>query len=444
MTPMDSLNGHLVLVRGEVARKDNPIVPAEQTHSACISSEPDEFDIVDLYAVGHVQKKKDTVPFIHLISLEGPKGEVVHIRELFDDGVLVNVLCSSVFDNIKKHLGSGVNSKWQLRMANGSIVPSKDHWEGPVNLGGIRTTIAFEVFNSGGNWAFLFGKPSLEAFKAIHDYKNDTISITGIGGSTTVRNQVQYPHYARISRVAGVNLALDIKQYKPEWFIHETSTVETATETTTETGMANSAYSGKRGQRKSKSVRRARQRLRRKTAVLARTPKVRFVGGQRWMGKRTKDRATKKDSPQTSKAKPADQEPSTPICIVTDDEHIQISEPGTEIPTEGLNANKLLYTCHMDAFNPERVRAVLDTLTLGPNLTENQRKKANDLITEFADCFALAVSEVTQVPGAVHHLNILDNVKFSNKVHQHPLTPPQHQYLNKKIDKMLEACVVIP
>ena len=111
---------------------------------------------------------------------------MVRIRGLFDDGALVNVMCSSVFNKIKKRLSSGVNSKRQLRMANGSIVPSEAHWEGPVNLGGIHTTIAFEVFDSGGNWAFLFGKPSLEAFKAIHDYGNDTISITGIGGSTTV------------------------------------------------------------------------------------------------------------------------------------------------------------------------------------------------------------------------------------------------------------------
>ena len=352
-------------------------------------------------------------------------------------------MCSSVFYKIKKCLGSGVNSKQQLRMVNGSIVPSEAHREGPVNLGGIGTTIAFEVFDSGGNWAFLFGKPSLEAFKAIHDYGNDTISITGIGGSTTVRNQVQYPHYTCISRVAGVNLALNIKQYKPEWFIHETSPVETATETTTEMGMANSAYSGKKGQHKSKSVRQARQRLQRKTVVLAITPKACFVGGRRWMGKQTKNVATKKDSPQTSKAKPADQEPYTPyICIVTDDEHIQISEPGAEIPMEGLNANKSLYTHHTDAFNPERVRAVLGTVMLGPNLTESQRKKANDLISEFADCFALAVSEVTQVLGTVHCLNIPDNVKFSNKVHQRLLTPPQCQYINKKIDEMLEAGVI--
>ena len=66
----------------------------------------------------------------------------------------------------------------------------------------------------------------------------------------------------------------------------------------------------------------------------------------------------------------------------------------------------------------------------------------NNLSREFADCFALSVSEVTQVPGAVHHLNIPTNAKFSTKVQQRPLTPPQRQYLNKKIDEMLEAGVI--
>jgi hypothetical protein len=42
----------------------------------------------------------------------------------------------------------------------------------------------------------------------------------------------------------------------------------------------------------------------------------------------------------------------------------------------------------------------------------------------------------------VHRLNIPDNTKFSTKVHQRPLTPPQRQYLNKKIDEMLEAGVI--
>ena len=66
----------------------------------------------------------------------------------------------------------------------------------------------------------------------------------------------------------------------------------------------------------------------------------------------------------------------------------------------------------------------------------------SDLIPEFADCFVLSVSEVTQVLGTVHHLNIPTNAKFSTKVQQRPLTPLQRQYLNKKIDKMLEAGVI--
>ena len=109
---------------------------------------------------------------------------------------------------------------------------------------------------------------------------------------------------------------------------------------------------------------------------------------------------------------------------------------------EGLTANESLYTRHTDAFKPERGQAVLDTVTLGPDLTEDERRQASELIREFADCFALSVSEVTQVPGAVHRLNIPADAKFSTKVHQRPLTPPQRQYLNKKIDEMLEAGVI--
>jgi hypothetical protein len=241
-------------------------------------------------------------------------------------------------------------------MANGCVIPSKAYWQGHINLGGIRTTISFEVFDSGGNWAFLFGKPSLEAFKAIHDYGNDTVTITGIGGSTTISNEAQHPHYAHIADLANVNLALDVKQYQPEWL---------------------------------------------------------------------------------TQAKP-----TTPTCIVTNDEPSQTEDPGTEIATDGLETDDSLYTRHTNPFKPARVQAVLNTVTIGPNITINERAQASDLIREFADCFALSVKEVTPVPGAVHHLNIPKDTRFSTKVNQRPLTPPQRQYLNKKIDEMLEAGVI--
>jgi hypothetical protein len=114
MAPTDSPKEQQVLVRGEVAREDNPFIPAEQSPSTCISCKPTEFKIVDLYSVGYEQKKKTTLPFIHMLSLEGPKGKVVRIRGLFDDGALVNAMCSTVFDKVKRRLGPGVTSKRQL------------------------------------------------------------------------------------------------------------------------------------------------------------------------------------------------------------------------------------------------------------------------------------------------------------------------------------------
>jgi len=66
------------------------------------------------------------------------------------------------------------------------------------------------------------------------------------------------------------------------------------------------------------------------------------------------------------------------------------------------------------------------------------------LIAEFADVFALSVSEVKQVKGAVHKLNIEPNAKFSTKVHQKPLTPPQRRYLHEKLQAMLDADIIEP
>jgi hypothetical protein len=51
----------------------------------CVQASCDTIDIVDLYSVGHVEttkeqlEMKEAVPFIHQITLEGPKGEAVRV-----------------------------------------------------------------------------------------------------------------------------------------------------------------------------------------------------------------------------------------------------------------------------------------------------------------------------------------------------------------------------
>jgi len=95
-------------------------------------------------------------------------------------------------------------------MANGTVMASDAHWTGYASLGDSHAKIAFKVFDSGGN-------PTLEAFKAVHDYGNDTITIPGIKGRTVIKNEALHPYHAHIAKLAGANLALDVKQYKPEW-----------------------------------------------------------------------------------------------------------------------------------------------------------------------------------------------------------------------------------
>ncbi|KAK7451762.1 hypothetical protein VKT23_012441 [Stygiomarasmius scandens] len=55
---------------------------------------------------------------------------------------------------------------------------------------GLEVEGSFEVFDSKGSWQLLFGKPLLQRFQAIHEYKNDTIHISMGPESRTVFNDV--------------------------------------------------------------------------------------------------------------------------------------------------------------------------------------------------------------------------------------------------------------
>ncbi|KAF9062327.1 hypothetical protein BDP27DRAFT_1147202, partial [Rhodocollybia butyracea] len=85
---------------------------------------------------------------------------------------------------------------------------------------------------------------------------------------------------------------------------------------------------------------------------------------------------------------------------------------------------------------------ILQQVKLGPNLSEGQRAKVEGLLAEYMDCFALSVSRVHPVPGAVHRLDIPEGAEFSKKVRQKSLTPPQREYLHGKIDELLDTGVI--
>ncbi|THH13172.1 hypothetical protein EW146_g7017 [Bondarzewia mesenterica] len=176
--------------------------------------EHEQYDIIDLYTVADPNSpNKQCTPFVHEISLDGPNGEVVRMRSLFDDGAMVGAMCSTIFAKIKHRLSGWGRSTKRLRMADGTVIKSEARWQGTIQLGSVRAKGEFEVFNSGGGWSFLFGKPLLITFNAIHNYTEDTVRVANATNSETLTNQLHLVHYARIADTMDVNLILDIKQH---------------------------------------------------------------------------------------------------------------------------------------------------------------------------------------------------------------------------------------
>jgi hypothetical protein len=97
-------------------------------------------------------------------------------------------------------------------MANGTIVPSLACWEGPIQLVNVTIKGSFEVFDSGGNWAFLLGKPLLRCFKAKQNFGTDTVEIAANDGSVAVLQNELKTLRAFEQSTNTVNLTLDVKQ----------------------------------------------------------------------------------------------------------------------------------------------------------------------------------------------------------------------------------------
>jgi hypothetical protein len=122
----------------------------------------------------------------------------------------------------------------------------------------------------------------------------------------------------------------------------------------------------------------------------------------------------------------------------------QDNNMGTEQKILSNNLNNTVFTRSSDPFKAERVDTVLAKVKIGDDLSNDQWTDIIQLIHEFANCFALSMSKVTAIPGAMHKLNIPEGAKFKTKVNQRPLTSPQKEFFNEVLNKMLAAGIVAP
>ncbi|EDR00265.1 uncharacterized protein LACBIDRAFT_314458 [Laccaria bicolor S238N-H82] len=171
--------------------------------------------VIDLYTVGDGDKTWDTLrqgemPFVHWLLVHGPQGEKVRVKAVFDGGAMVGTMCTSFFKKVQHRLlGQTTPSNRRLRVANGTIIPSHAVWTGMLELGGVRVKAEFEIFDSGGGWEFLFGKPLLRCFKVLHDFDADTVTIRAAHGPVVLCNSVSQ---CAPKTPLGVSLTLSVEQ----------------------------------------------------------------------------------------------------------------------------------------------------------------------------------------------------------------------------------------
>jgi len=303
-------------------------------------------------------------------------------------------------------------------MADGSVIPSLGQWVSHISLGKITVVCAFEVFPSGGSWAFLVGKPMQRLFGAIHNHATDEVSIpNGIGHDILV-NEIHYKHAIDMLAYVGLGPTSDIKQ---RGFFGGLP-IEPAYPST-----AKSCIVLKQGTLSGDVESPSREV----------SPDT-----QECIVHLVDTLPSAADQPQDPVGEP--NTPWTDIWKVKVQNQASDSDPGTTQPEVDIDADTSIFTRKTDPFKKERVDTVIAAIRIGNDLSPEENAIVGDLIKEYADCFALSMSEVHHVPGAVHKINIPEGKTFNTKVHQCPLTPPQRTYFNGVLDEMLEAGVIVP
>ena len=390
----------------------------------------DNANVFDLYEVDSLRVGEASTPFVHGVEIAGPKGEVVRFWSVFDDGALVNAIDETLYHTLKGRLAALVPSGKILRMADGRKVPYAGEWRGRITVKGISREGAFEVFKSNRAWAMLFGKPLLQAFNAVHDYTEDTIRIRKKDKEEWAVLENQFTNIQGVAAKLLAKCTVDIKQLIciPQ------------SESPQHVDVVEAQKNGKKDSGKTQS--------RKNISKMSR-----LHGGSAFPleGSSTNlphdnleldvtDAITSPETYDREQNKHMQKDDSSPVWTVEENP----THPGTEQPVLTKTFEPTLLTRRDDPHNPARVKAILAEITISSDLSPAQRDRVEEVIAKHADCFALSMSEVTPVEGAAHRLDIPRDKQFKIKINQRPQTPPQKEFFNSTIDKMLEAGIIRP
>ncbi|KAH8077992.1 hypothetical protein HD553DRAFT_278371, partial [Filobasidium floriforme] len=91
---------------------------------------------------------------------------------------------------------------------------------------------------------------------------------------------------------------------------------------------------------------------------------------------------------------------------------------------------------------PDRAAFIVSKITLGLDLSEEQKTAIRDLIVEYNDIFALDMSDIRPCPHTTHSLNIDGGLPLAKKNFGRPLTQPELEGAKAQVDVLIKAGII--
>jgi hypothetical protein len=400
-------------------------------------------------------RNEKSKPFLQRIQLIATTGTIVRATGQIDDGAMKNCISLARWERYGHCLNPLIKSSTIISVANSTEILSHGTWIGTVKVGGTGALSSFEIFDCKGAFDVILGKPWLRAVRAQHNYITDEITIGNEGEQEVITNglgtnqeEMNIPQTtpATTTQETLVALLSETKNtnIEPPTTPSDTKELREATEidrdgatTTSPDEQLNTEWTRIK-EMNSPGVRHTEERWPNQTkeeqpTVDTHLPKL----------IRSEIRLTHLRNQVDTLREMANTTTDTNTTEELDIDTSTIKTIG-EVTKEEFKIKRGTNTSMRitDAFAETRVQEVLDAVQIGPDLSNDQREQVRSLIREYADVFALSLSEVLYVDWYKHKLNIEPNQNFPTRINQRPITEGQKEWFSKILDDMEKSYII--
>lgn len=416
-----------------------------------------------------------TNPYQRWVGLQGDGLEVV-ARGTVDAGSQANVIDAALWAAHERSLGPLKASKTLLRVADGKASRCLGRWEGMIRMDEVQRRTSFEVFDSGGAFEVLLGKPWLTETKAVQSFEDDCLRLPGIekplrNGFPLLEPEAEMaPTGSEEVKVERVNddeddQAVEEEEEEPREVgdEQEVEVMEPGVESADERTEVGEGEEDQWVPAPRRSTRLEAKRAKRSGQGLVKRSNVFWIGETSvarleemvGMSRDREDRVEIQGVPEPEKRleeavgraeraleRRSKAERKAARILAKEQARAELRDM---LQIQADHSAHLPITPsprRQNPFEPGRVASILGKVEIGKQLSPEERAQVKALVSEFADIFALDLTEVLPVKTHSHRLDIQAGARFRKRVAQKPLSQAQKAWLYPTLDLMEAAHII--